>query len=53
MRMPLSTTAMPRVGGHPVEQVRYLAVSVPEEEPRPAAGVLEVHDEVLRGLRRP
>ena len=36
-----------------VEQAGELAVAVPDQEPRPASGVLEVHDEVPRGLGDP
>jgi len=43
----------PRVLEDGVEQGGERAVAVPDEEPCPAAGVLEVHDEVLRGLCDP
>ena len=36
----------PRVLEHFVEQGGELAVAVPDQEPRPAAGVLEIHDQV-------
>lgn len=35
------------------EQVGELSVAVPDQEPGPVAGVLEVHGEILRGLRHP
>jgi hypothetical protein len=38
---------------HGVEQAGELAVAVPHQEPRPAAGILKIHDEVLRNLRYP
>ena len=44
---------MPGVLEHGVEQAGELAVAVPDQEPRPAAGILKVHDEVLRGLGDP
>jgi hypothetical protein len=40
----------PGVREHGVEQAGELAVAVPDQEPRPASGILKVHDEVLRGL---
>ena len=43
----------PGVLEHVVEQAGELAVAVPDQEPRPAAGILKVHDEVLRGLGDP
>ena len=43
----------PGVLEYGVEQAGKLAVAVPDQEPRPAAGVLKVHDEVLRGLGHP
>jgi hypothetical protein len=43
----------PGVLEHGVEQAGELAVAVPDQEPRPAAGILQVHDEVLRGLGYP
>src|SRR5690349_8178473 len=36
-----------------VEQGGELAVAVPDQEPRPAAGILQVHDEVPGGLDDP
>ncbi|MFD4974944.1 hypothetical protein [Streptomyces sp. NPDC058424] len=36
-----------------VEQGGKLPVPVPDQEPGPAAGIFEVHDEVLRGLSDP
>src|ERR1700683_817845 len=36
-----------------IEQVGELAVAVTDQEPRSAVGVLEIHDEVLRGLGYP
>ena len=41
----------PRVGEDGVEQGGELSVAVPDHVTRPAAGVFEVHNEVLRGLR--
>ena len=35
------------------KQAGELAVAVPDQEPRPAPGILEIHDEVLRGLGHP
>ena len=43
----------PGVLEHGVEQAGELAVTVPDQEPRPVADVLEVYDEVLRGLGYP
>jgi hypothetical protein len=43
----------PRVPQHGVEQLREFAASVPDHEPRRAARVLEIHDEVLRRLHHP
>ena len=50
---PLSTTLMPGVVEDGVEQAGELAVAVPDQEPRPAPGILKVHDEVPRGLGDP
>src|SRR5690242_17726063 len=36
-----------------VEQAGELAVAVPDQEPRPAAGVLQVHDEIPGSLDDP
>jgi hypothetical protein len=36
-----------------VEQGGELSIAVPDQEPRTAAGILEVHDEILGGLRHP
>ena len=38
---------------HGVEQVRELAVAVPDQEPHPASAVLQIHDQVLHGLGNP
>jgi hypothetical protein len=43
----------PRIRQDGVEQGGERAVAVPDEEPCPAACVLEVHDEIPRGLRHP
>jgi hypothetical protein len=43
----------PGVVEHGVKQAGELAVAVPDQESRPTAGVLEIHDEVLRGLGDP
>jgi hypothetical protein len=42
-----------RVLEHGAEQGWVLAVAVPDQEPRPAAGVLQIHDQVPRGLDDP
>jgi len=42
-----------RVLEHRVEQGRVLAVAIPDQEFRPAARVLQVHDEVPGGLGHP
>jgi len=36
-----------------VEQAGKLAVAVPDQEPRPAAGVLQIHDEIPGSLDDP
>lgn len=43
----------PRIVEDGVEQAGKLPVPVPDQQPGPAAGVFEVHDKVLRGLRHP
>ena len=43
----------PGVAEHGVEQAGELSVAVADQEPRPAVGVLEIHDEVPRGLDDP
>ena len=43
----------PSVLEHCIEQAGELAVTVPDQEPRPAAGVLKFHDQVPRGLGYP
>jgi hypothetical protein len=43
----------PGVLEHGAKQAGELAVAVPDQEPRPAPGILEIHDEVLRGLGHP
>ena len=35
---------------HGAEQAGELAVAIPDQEPRPAPGILKIHDEVLRGF---
>ena len=50
---PLSTISIPASVEHVVEQGGELAVPVPDQEPRPAACILQVHDEVPRGLGDP
>jgi hypothetical protein len=50
---PLSTVSIPGVVEHGVEQAGELAVPVPDQEPRPAPGVLEIDDQVSRGLGDP
>jgi hypothetical protein len=42
-----------RVSKDGVEQAGELAVAVPDQEPRPAAGILKIHDQVPRGLGDP
>jgi hypothetical protein len=44
---------MPAVSEDGVEQAGKLAVAVSDQEPRPAPGVLEIHDQVSRGLGDP
>ena len=43
----------PSVVEHGVEQAGELSVAVADQEPRPAAGVLEIRDEVPRDLYDP
>ena len=50
--MPVSTTWMP-ASARIVSNRAVLAVPVVDEVPHPAAGVLEVHDEVVGGLGHP
>ena len=50
---PLSTDLDTDVGEDGVEHAGELAVTVPDEEPRPAAGILQIHDEVPGRLDDP
>jgi hypothetical protein len=52
-RTPAQYDGDARVGEDGVDQPGELAVPVADQEPYPAAGVLEVHDEVPGGLRYP
>jgi hypothetical protein len=42
-----------RILKHGVEQAGKLAVTVSDQEPRSAAGIFKIHDEVSRGLSDP
>lgn len=53
IRIPLSTTSIPASVKDGVEQGGVLPVAVADHEPGPAAGVLEIHDEVPGGLCHP
>lgn len=43
----------PRIGEDHVEQSGNLPGPVPDQKPRPAVDILQVHDEIPRGLRHP
>jgi hypothetical protein len=44
---------MPRLSEDGVEQGGKLAVAAPDQEPRPAPGILKIHDQVPHGLGNP
>src|SRR5262249_17911162 len=43
----------PRIGQDGIEQPGELPVPVPDQEPRPASGILKIHDQVPGGLGHP
>jgi hypothetical protein len=53
IRTPLSTTSIPASLNTASNSWGKLAVPIPDQQPRPAAGVFKVHDQVLRRLHHP